>query len=297
MRALVTGGRGFAGRYLLEYLVANGHEAIALTPGCDVTQRSQLREHLEAFRPDTIFHLAAKTSVAASWEQPSEYTRVNVVGTRNLVEAAFEVVPLATFVMVSSAEVYGIPATGEPLRETSPVAPTNPYASSKVEAEHVALEAAHRGQRVVIVRPFPHTGPRQSTTFFIPAIASRLVAVADDPQPVISVGNLSARRDISDVRDVVAAYVAAAQWGVAGEIYNVCSGHDVGLEDVANQLRTLIAPGAMFEVDPVLLRPIDISVLRGSPDALHAISGWEPRYSLETTLRDLIADIRQREIS
>jgi GDP-4-dehydro-6-deoxy-D-mannose reductase len=219
-----------------------------------------------------------------------------VIGTKNVLDAARAVVPDATVVLVSSADVYGIVREEElPIHETFRVAPANPYASSKVEAEHVAHDSYRMwGQRVVIARPFNHVGPGQSVQFAVPALIDRLLEALETGADEIPVGDLSTRRDFSDVRDVVRAYRLLDQYGVAGEVYNVASGHDVGLDDIAAQLVESIAPGVRLVRDESLLRPVEVPVMRGSFDKIHEVCGWEPTIPLATSLRDVIEDLRQR---
>ncbi|MDE3138657.1 MAG: GDP-mannose 4,6-dehydratase, partial [Acidobacteriota bacterium] len=231
VRALITGGQGFVGRHLAQHLRSAGDEVTVADRETDVTVRGALSAALAVARPDVVFHLAAMTSVAESWKRPAEYTRVNVLGTANLLDAAHEVVPDARVVVVSSAEVYGVVREDQlPLRESSPAVPANPYSTSKLEAELVAREAVRsRGQWVVIARPFNHIGPGQSTSFVVPALIRRMLDATAQGLHFIMVGDLSTRRDFSDVRDVVRAYRLLGEWGGAGEVYNVASGHDVAL--------------------------------------------------------------------
>ena len=296
MRALITGGQGFVGRYLVQHLVDAGDEVIVADREVDVTSRGALSRSLTAARPEVIYHLAAMTSVAESWKRPAEYTRVNVLGTANLLDAAHEVVPEARIVVVSSAEVYGVVREEQlPLREDSPAVPANPYSTSKLEAELVAREAVrHRHQRVVIARPFNHIGPGQSTSFVVPALVRRMLDATAKGMHFIMVGDLSTRRDFSDVRDVVRAYRLLGEWGRAGEAYNVASGHDVALSDIAEEIRRRINPGLEMLVDPELLRPVEVPVSRGSFDKLHEATGWEPMIPLATSLDDVVDAERAR---
>lgn len=298
MKALVTGAHGFVGRHLHAHLAERGDDVVAVDRESDVTDSSGVRELLEQCTPDVIYHLAALTYVGDSWKDPVEFTRVNVLGTKNVLDAAHAVVPDATVILVSSADVYGVVGEGDlPLTETFRVAPANPYASSKVEAERVAHDAfRHWGQRVIVARPFNHIGPGQSLNFVVPAIAKRLLDAVATGAHSIAVGELSTRRDFSDVRDVVRAYRLLDQYGVAGEIYNVASGHDVGLDEIAARLVELIAPSMTLVTDTSLLRPVDLPVSRGSFEKLHEVSGWEPTIALETSLLDVVADMRQRRL-
>ncbi len=197
MRALVTGASGFVGINCFAHLRESGDEVCGIDRERDVTDEESMRDVFESFRPNVTYHLAALTHVGESWKHAEEFTRVNVVGTRRVLDAAFDAVPSSTTVVVSTSEVYGVVSEeDQPLRETFRVAPANPYASSKVEAEHVARAVWHdRRQRVVIVRPFNHVGPGQSPTFVVPALASRLLDARERGATEIPVGDLSTRRD------------------------------------------------------------------------------------------------------
>ena len=279
----------------MAHLHEQGDDVVAVDRECDVTQRDVVRERLRDASPDVVYHLAALTHVGESWEQATEYTRVNVLGTLNVLDAARESAPAARVVVVSSADVYGVVDEAElPLREERSLAPVSPYARSKVEAEFAAREAARGGQHVVVMRPFNHVGPGQSTRFAVPAFAERLLEAHERGATEIVVGDLSARRDFTDVRDVVRAYRLAVLYGASGQVYNVASGHDVAMRDVVRQLVTSIHPSVTLRVDRALLRPVEVPVLRGSSDKLHDVTGWEPRIDLFTSLLDVTADLRER---
>lgn len=296
MRALVTGSDGFVARHLIRHLRDNGDEVHGIDRERDVTDARSMQEVFEWFLPDVTYHLAALTHVGDSWENASEFTRVNVVGTQRVLDASFEAVPHAMTIVVSSSEVYGISREeDQPLSESFRVAPANPYSSSKVEAERVARDAVRfRGQRVVVARPFNHLGPGQSPNFVVPALVSRLLDARDRGDESILVGDLSTRRDFSDVRDVVRAYRLLAKLGVSGEVYNVASGHDVALLDIARQLVARLAPNVELVVDPSLLRPVDLPVSRGSYDKLHQATGWAPQIALHVSLDDIVNDLEER---
>lgn len=296
MRALITGGQGFVGHHLARHLREVGDEVDVVDREVDVTDRAALTAAMRASSPEVIYHLAAMTSVAESWSRPAEFTRVNVLGTAHLLDAAHEVVPEARVVLVSSAEVYGVVREEDlPLTESSPTVPANPYSTSKLEAEHVAREAVRsRQQSVVIARPFNHIGPGQSSSFVVPALVERMLDATTSGRHFILVGDLSTRRDFSDVRDVVRAYRLLSQWGRPGEAYNVASCQNVALSDVAEQLRQRINPGLEMLVDPELLRPVEVPVSRGSFHKLHEATGWEPSITLSQSLEDVIAAARTR---
>jgi GDP-4-dehydro-6-deoxy-D-mannose reductase len=296
MKALVTGSDGFVAQHLIRHLRDNGDEVQGIDRERDVTDERSMREVFEWFHPDVTYHLAALTHVGESWENASEFTRVNVVGTQRVLDASFEAVPKSTTLVISSSEVYGVVREeDQPLHETFRVAPANPYSSSKVEAERVARDAVRfRGQRVIVARPFNHLGPGQSPTFVVPALVSRLLDAREYGEGEIIVGDLSTRRDFSDVRDVVRAYRLLARLGITGEVYNVASGHDVALNDIANQLLAQLAPNVRLVVDPSLLRPVEIPVSRGSYDKLHQATGWAPQIPLHVSLEDIVDDLVAR---
>jgi len=298
-RVWVTGATGFVGRHLRQFVTAQGDFDVTGDERCDVTDVAALQHALHVAQPTVIYHLAAQSSVARSWRDPAAFTLVNVVGTRRVLEVARAVVPHARVVVVSSAEVYGaVDPALLPVTEHAAVSPTNPYATSKLEAEYVAHEAVRRyGQDVVIARPFPHVGPGQSAQFVLPAIIGRLLDARASAASSIAVGNLSVRRDLCDVRDVVRAYWLLARYGVTGATYNVATERDHELGTLVAWVRDQLAPGCALTVDPTLLRPVDVPVLRGSFGALHEVTGWEPVIPIEDSLRDIIADqVKQREL-
>lgn len=293
MKALVTGGRGFVGRHLESHLRACGDEVTTIDVEHDVADSRAMNDVVTDVGPDVVYHLAAISHVGQSWDDPTDVLRVNVLGTAVVLAALRTFRPDARVVVVSSAEVYGsVDSSDLPLTEESPALPTSPYAASKRAAEEVALQAA-RGfhQRVVVVRAFNHIGPGQSPSFFVAGIATRLAEARRESVRTITVGNLATRRDFTDVRDVVRAYRLLAERGVSGEIYNVASGVDRSMEEIAEALRLQIDPDITFTTDPSLLRPADIPVLRGSYDKLHGATGWKPEFEFETTLRDIVASV------
>ena len=279
MRALVTGAKGFVGSWLTAHLVESGDDVVAIDHEVDITDGEALRAAVVDAAPDVVYHLAALTSVGRSWTDPSEVFRVNAVGTLYLLEAARSCAHPPRVLVTSSAEVYGaVPPDLLPVTEDAPLAPVTPYAASKVAAEYLGVQAylAH-GLPVLRMRPFNHVGPGQSSAFVVSALAERIVEARRAGAQSIVVGNLTARRDLTDVRDVVRAYRLLAERGVAGEVYNVCSGRDIAIEDVALQLQSLAGVELRFDLDPALSRPVDVPVVRGDFTKLHEATGWEPR--------------------
>jgi GDP-4-dehydro-6-deoxy-D-mannose reductase len=291
MRALITGGKGFVGQWLAAHLEDSGDEVAVVDIETDVADGAAVRRVMTEVSPDSVYHLAAMTHVGESWDDPSQVLRVNVLGTAEILAAARAQPTSPRVLVVSSAEVYGVVAPEQlPVDEDTPTFPSSPYAASKLAAEAVALQA-WRGYRqpVVVVRPFNHIGPGQSPNFIVPALAKRIVEARRYGGTSLRVGTLTTRRDFTDVRDVVAAYRLLIERGVPGEVYNVCSGLDVAMSDVAAQLLALAGAALTLETDPELVRPVDVPVLRGDASRLHAATGWRPTTPLAKTLADVLA--------
>ncbi len=298
MRALVTGSLGFVGRHLIAHLEAQGDEVIGIDrgpDGADITDAAEMAELFDRVRPEVVYHLAGWADVGGSWKHPVDAFRANAEGTLNVLSAAAEV-DVQRVIAVSSADVYGtVPTENLPVTEDTPLRPVSPYAVSKVAADYLGLQAwLGRGLPVLRVRAFNHLGPGQTDAFVAPALASRIARAERDGSEVLKIGNLSARRDFTDVRDVVRAYRLLMELGEPGEVYNVCSGVDLAVQDLADQLLAQATVPLRFEIDPDLLRPVDVPVIRGSHDRITAATGWEPEISISQTLTDLLDDWRQR---
>jgi GDP-4-dehydro-6-deoxy-D-mannose reductase len=296
VRALVTGARGFVGSWLTAHLVESGDDVVGIDHEVEITDGEAVRAAVLGAAPDVVYHLAALTSVGRSWIDPSEVLQVNAIGTLYVLEAARACPHPPRVLLTSSAEVYGaVPEELLPVTEDAPLAPVTPYAASKVAAEYLGVQAhLAYGLPVLRMRPFNHVGPGQSTAFVVSALAQRIVEARRSGADSIVTGNLTARRDLTDVRDVVRAYRLLAELGVAGEVYNVCSGRDIAIAEVAKQLQGLAGVDLEFELDPALARPVDVPVVRGDFAKLREATGWEPHLSLERTLRDVLeqADAR-----
>lgn len=298
MRALVTGSLGFVGRHLIAHLEAQGDEVIGIDrgpDGADITDAAEMAELFDRVRPEVVYHLAGWADVGGSWKHPVDAFRANAEGTLNVLSAAAEV-DVQRVIAVSSADVYGtVPTENLPVTEDTPLRPVSPYAVSKVAADYLGLQAwLGRGLPVLRVRAFNHLGPGQTDAFVAPALASRIARAERDGSEVLKIGNLSARRDFTDVRDVVRAYRLLMELGEPGEVYNVCSGVDLAVQDLADQLLAQARIPLRFETDPELLRPVEVPVLRGSHDRLTDATGWEPEIPIGQTLTDLLEDWRTR---
>jgi GDP-4-dehydro-6-deoxy-D-mannose reductase len=292
MRGFVTGGGGFVGKWLAAHLGESGDEVKVVDKEVDVTDPVSLRSALVDWEPDAVYHLAALTHVGRSYHDPAPAVRVNVMGTLSVLEVARSCPRPPRVLVVSSAEVYGsVNEADLPVKEESPLAPMSPYAASKVAGEYLAIQAylAH-GLEVMRVRPFNHVGPGQSTEFAVSALASRIVKAKHSRESFIPVGNLTARRDLTDVRDVVRAYRLLITEGTAGSVYNVCSGRSIAISDVAAKLLQLSGVDLELRPDPDLVRPIDVPVLEGDPGKLEKETGWRPQIDLDRTLSDVLAE-------
>lgn len=291
MRSLITGGGGFVGHWLADHLRERGDDVVSVDKEVDVTDPASLLPALVDAAPDAVYHLAALTHVGQSWDDPLNVLEVNVIGTGAVLAAARRCGSDPRILIVSSAEVYGAVTDPSrlPLDEEAPTAPLTPYAASKLAAEALAVQAfLGHGQRVVIVRPFNHIGPGQSPNFAVAALAQRIVEAGRDGATSIPVGNLTARRDFTDVRDVVRAYRLLIESGEPGVVYNVCSGRDVSIQEIADGLLELAGTTLALETEPALMRPVEVPVLRGDPARLSAVTGWKPEIPLEQTLSDVL---------
>jgi GDP-4-dehydro-6-deoxy-D-mannose reductase len=299
MRALITGGLGFVGRHLSEHLRAQGDEVMVLDrtgPNpVDITDGKAIGAAIAAAAPDAVYHLAGWADVGASWADPVGAFHANAEGSLHLLQACIAA-KVDRVLAVASADVYGIVTEADlPLTEASPVRPTSPYAASKVAADALAQQAfLGHGLGVVRVRPFNHLGPGQSEHFVAPAIAARIARAERDGVDTVPVGNLSARRDLTDVRDVVRAYRLLIEHGRPGEVYNVCTGKDLAIQTLADLLVGMARRPVELVPDPSLLRPVDLPVLRGDASKLRGETGWEPAHTIEQTLADLLDDMRTR---
>ena len=304
MRVLVTGADGFAGGWLTRVLLSAGHTVSGtsagppdasrvLTPAersgvewrrLDLRNAGQTREAGQG-NWDAVVHLAALASGAEARSDPGLAWEVNAAGTARLLEA----LPEGTLVLlVSTGEVYGM-GEGRPRVEEDPVSPCSPYAASKAGAELAAREtAARRRLRLVVARPFPHTGPGQDARFVLPALAARLRTARRLGAPAINTGNLEPVRDLLDVRDVAAAYLALLDGRHAGQVFNIASGIGHRLADLVGRMQALLGTRVITEYDHTLARRADILHLVGNPARIQQATGWTPRIPLDQTLQELL---------
>ena len=280
---LITGGHGFVGRHLQRQL---GKRAVPTD--ADVTDPSAIAEAIGSNRPDSVVHLAARSSVADSWTGTQDVWRVNVLGTVNVLEAVRTEASDARMLVVSTGQVYG-QAEKIPTPEESPIAPLSPYAASKAAAE---LACAQSELDIVITRPFQHEGPGRDERFAIGSWTRQIARLEAAGGGRLQVGDLTSRRDITDVRDVCRAYELLLDRTVPGGAYNVASGTAVRMQDVLGMLIAQARCPIDVEVDPTRSRPTDLAAVCGDASKLKAATGWAPTIPLEQTLVDALEAAR-----
>lgn len=297
MKALVTGARGFVGPHLCDHLAAAGDEVVGLdlSNGPDLLDGDGWIETMRRVGPDAVYHLAGWSDVGASWQAPGETLRVNVLGTSSVLEAAVEA-KVARVLLVSSSDVYGtVSIDDQPIDESLPARPRSPYGASKQAAEAIAMQYQRAFDLdVVVARPFNHLGPGQRPSFAAPAFATQIAEAELAGRGEVAHGDLSARRDLTDVRDVVRAYRLLVESGQPGEIYNICSGTATAMVDLLASLIAQATVEITTSTDPTRLRPIELPVLHGSHAKLTAATGWQPEIPLDRTLSDVLQDARAR---
>jgi GDP-4-dehydro-6-deoxy-D-mannose reductase len=259
---------------------------------CDLieTGEAELAELLRRKQPEVIYHLAAQSNPQQSVSDPRGTWALNLGGALNLLEAVKVSGARPRVILVSSGTCYGDPAPQFiPVREDCPCRPNNPYAASKAATDLLGIQhyLAH-GTAVVIVRPFNHAGPRQSPHYVLAALATQVAEVEAGRRDCVEVGNLDVVRDFTDVRDVVRAYRLLAMQGMPGEIYNLGSGQGTRIADAFEHLRMLARRPVAMRVAPARVRPVDLPFLVADARKLCAATGWEPGFTIEQTLTDML---------
>jgi GDP-4-dehydro-6-deoxy-D-mannose reductase len=311
-RVFITGATGFAGRHLMAALLPLENivygTAYPLPPRPEETSifHIDLRSERDVFeavkqaQPQWVFHLAAVSNVGTSWAKKRETVETNLMGTFHLFEALKKFAPEARVLFVSSSDIYGFAPGVRPapsvFAEKDPFHLSSPYALTKFSGELMAgFYSQWEGLDIVIVRPFPHTGPGQSSDFVCSDWARQVIQIERGRQePVIRVGNLEVQRDFTDVRDAVRAYILLLQKGRKGEVYNVCRGRGTALREILEILISYSSKDVRVEQDPEKLRKVDIPCLIGDNRKIKAETGWEPQVPLAKTLAELLDYWRAR---
>ncbi len=300
-RTLVTGAAGFVGRHLIRVLAGTTEIVGWHRPGhapepvgdvswrpVDLTDRVTVFRDIAASKPNAIFHLAAAPSVRQSWTDPLPHLRTNVLGTHYLLEAVRRADIACRILIVSSGQVYAASETA--VDEDARLRPISPYGLTKLGEEQLALRACEDDDLdVVVARPYNHIGPGQSPEFAVAHFARQIARIEAGLEPArLGVGNLSARRDTSDVRDVVDAYAQLMSLGQSGRAYNVCSGTATAVGAMLDALLSRAAVPVQLEHAADRLRPNDVPVMFGDRSRIESEVGWTPRIPLEQTLADTL---------
>ncbi len=289
MRIFITGAEGFVGSHLVPRLAELGHETVGLSPSVDVTDENALRATLAREKPDAILHLAAISSIPASFDDAAQTYRVNFLGARFLLEAARDETPRARILLIGSGHQYGTTsaAAGKPFCEDTPFAPNSPYSVTKAAADLLGACYAARGLDVVRVRPFNHTGPGQKDDLVISSFARQVAEIeAGIRKPPLDVGNLDSVRDFLHVNDVIAAYLALLDPRVPVGAYNVASERATRIRDLFEAMTRTLSCKIETRIDPRRFRPTDYAV--GDASLLRTVTGWSPQVSFEETCQELL---------
>jgi GDP-4-dehydro-6-deoxy-D-mannose reductase len=309
MRTLITGINGFVGGHLAEYLIANHpwqvagvarQDTLALPQlhghvtlfSADISDPQQLRAVLEAWQPELIFHLAGQANVQRSFQDPAGTLQTNIFVQLTLFETLRSMGLNPLIIIACSNEMYGHVTLEElPLTEQTPLRPVSPYAVSKATQDLLAYQYFVSHQiRTIRMRPFNHIGPRQTEQYVASAFAAQIARIeAGQQPPLLRVGNLSAERDFTDVRDMVRAYAFATQYATPGAAYNVGSGQSVSVRWLLDTLISHSHAAIEVEIDPARMRPADIPIVSADASRFRQQTGWEPRIPLSQTLHDILA--------
>jgi len=302
MKAFITGVNGFVGKHLSNFLLSKGFEVSGMGLSdryegdneisyyqADLLDFDKLKQIIDEIKPEIMFHLAGFTSVKKSFEQPELCKKVNVKGTKNILDAVISSKINPKILVISSAEVYGVPKS-IPIPETAKPNPVTPYGQSKKEQEELCLDYySEYNLNIIISRSFPHIGPGQQPIFVVSDFAKQIIEVEKgDKNPIIKVGNLGIKRDLTDVRDIIEAYLLAVKKCKPGEIYNICSNKSYSIKYVLDKLLSLVQVEIKIEQDPTRLRPIDIPILQGDNSKFIKVTRWAPKIPIETTLKDTL---------
>lgn len=309
MKALIIGGGGFVGGYLIKELKNNGYEVFAtclenenigsncISFALDILKKDDISAILDKVKPDIIFHLAAQSSVALSWKKPQLTAEINVIGAINLFEAVRGYERNPRIIVVGSGEEYGyISENSCPLKETEPLHPGNIYAATKA-CQEMTAEIYARAYKLdmIMVRAFNHSGPEQDSIFVISDFCRQIAEIEKGiKSPVISVGNLAAMRDFTDVRDIVRGYRLLAEKGISGQIYNIGRGKATSIQYILDTALSLSTAKITVERDEKRMRAADIPIIEPDITKIQTDTGWKAEITVEQTIEDTLNYWRKR---
>lgn len=309
-KVLITGVTGFVGSHMVEYLLKRGDCEIYglkrwqdrmdnvehlknkfITVEGDITDSVSMRRLISKIQPDKMFHLAAQSFVPTSWNAPEDTLFTNIIGTVKIFEAVRDAGINPDIQIACSSEEYGLVYPKEvPIKEDNPLRPLSPYGVSKIGCDYLGYQYYKSyGLRIIRTRAFNHEGPRRGEVFVTSNFAKQIAEIEKGiNEPIIYVGNLAARRDWSDVRDIVHAYWLAAEKGESGEVYNIASGKSRTVKEMLDTLLSFSKVDIKVEQDPSRMRPSDVEILEGDASKFKKITGWKPEISFEKTLKDTL---------
>lgn len=306
MKALIVGAAGFVGSYLIQHLTTTYDWEIHATKlpnenlsvsdihvhDLNILNIDEIRELFTKLKPDYIFHLAAQSSVALSWNNPQITVDINIKGTLNILDTIRSLDGYSPrILLIGSGEEYGYILPDEtPVNERVTPRPGNIYAATKA-CQNMLGNIYYRayGMQLIMVRAFNHIGPNQTSVFVASDFCKQVAEIeAGKKKPILHVGNLSAKRDFTDVRDVVRAYGLLIQHGKAGETYNIGSGHAISIQELLNIILSLSTAKILVSTDPARLRPSDIPVIEADITKLQDSINWHPEISLKQTLLETL---------
>jgi GDP-4-dehydro-6-deoxy-D-mannose reductase len=295
-RVLVTGARGFVGRYLVEHLEKTGAEVTGWgREHVDLLDRRAVSRAMANLRPSAVYHCAGAAHVGQSFSSIADTFAANVLGTHHVLDALRTAGVNARVLITGSSLVYR--QSDRALKEDDPTGPATPYAVSKLAQEMLGQRGIREDrQQVLLTRPFNHTGPRQDPTYAAPTFAQQIALIEKGRlRPELAVGNLDASRDLHDVRDTVRAYTTIVERGEPGRVYNVCSGQAFKIRDVLDRLVAMSRVPVTVTVDPARYRPSDNLILWGDRSRIERELGWKPEIPLDQTLSNLL-DYWRKEV-
>ena len=305
MKALVIGGAGFVGSYLIEHLQSDRKWEVAVTKmahetlpdqgakiyDLDIMDLAAVTSLLKEVHPDYIFHLAAQSSVSLAWKNPQLTIDVNIKGSVNLLDALRELDYKPRVLLIGSGEEYGhIDPEDSPIKESLQLRPGNIYAATKACQNMIGnIYARAYDLDIMMVRAFNHIGPNQIPLFVVADFCKQVAEIEKGlREPVIYVGNLEAKRDFTDVRDVVRAYSLLVEQGIQGESYNVGNGKAIEIQSILDQILTLSNAKIEVKVDQSKLRPVDVPIIEADISKVQKTTGWNHEIPLEQTLRETL---------